>query len=520
MRFWKLLLPLLASIPCFAAQADRIAGPIDSSQRVTLPGQIHHKAKPQYDQGPVAGVFQLREVTLLTLPTPSQQKALRLLVAEQQDPNSPNFHKWLTPEQYADRFGLSQNDVEKISGWLKSQGLTVVSVARGRNWIAFSGTAAQIGNAFRTEIHRYNVNGETHFANSTAPSIPAALSGIAIAMRGLDDFHPKPTNVRKATAQAPNAHPDYHDNSFQIPDFLAPGDIATIYDLNALYTAGIDGTGQKLIIVGQTDIYLDDLNAFRTGFGLPLINGCTTDANTVITACNSSNFVYVLGGADPGISLGDLTESDLDLEWSAATARGAQIIFVTSTDVFRSYYYAIDNDLAPVISLSYGAPCEFDDNALPADEIELTKANAFGITFLNSSGDSGAASCDPGTNSSTNPPNLAIGGLAVSYPASSPEVTGVGGTAIAYPNGFTGTYWNEGSGDGTNGGTAQNPPLPEIAWNDDVEIGIAFSGSGTPLQVQQSYAIVSSGGGASNCSVQTSDFSNCVSGFRSPLGRL
>jgi subtilase family serine protease len=515
MRFWKLLLPLLASTLSFAAPADRIAGTIDSRQRIPLPGQIHHKAQPQYDQGQVEASFQLKEVTLLTLPTPSQQKALRLLVAEQQDPKSPNFHKWLTPEQYADRFGLSQNDVQKISSWLQSQGLRVARVARGRNWIVFSGTAAQIGSAFRTEIHRYNVDGETHFANSGAPSIPAALSGIAIGMRGLDDFHPKPANVRKSTAQAPPARPDYYDNNFTPPDFLAPGDIATIYDIDLLYSMGFDGTGQKLAIAGQTDVYLADLNSFRTGFGLPLISGCTTNASGVITACNSSNFVYVLGGADPGVSLNDLTEADLDLEWSAATARGAQIIFVNSTDVFRSYYYAIDNNLAPVISLSYGAPCEFDDNALPADEVELTKASALGITFLNSSGDSGAASCDPTTNSSTTAPNLAVGGLAVSYPASSPEVTGVGGTAIAYPSGFTSTYWGTGDGSATNGGTAQNPPLPEIAWNDDVELGIAF-GAGTPLQVQESYAIVSSGGGASNCSVQTSDFSNCVSGFPQP----
>ena len=284
MRFWKFLLPLLASSLCFAAQPDRIMGPIDSSQVVALPGQIHHKALPQYDQGRVPASFQMSQVTLLTLPTPSQQKALRLLVAEQQDPKFPNFHKWLTPEQYADRFGLSQNDVQKISEWLQSQGLSVVSVARGRNWIVFSGTSAQVESAFRTEIHRYNVNGEMHFANATMPSVPAALSGIAAGIRGLDDFHPKPMNVRKAAPQAQRARPDYYDNNFNPPDFLAPGDLATIYDLNPLYTSGIDGTGQKLVIVGQTDVYLADLNAFRTGFGLSLISGCTTNSSGVITA--------------------------------------------------------------------------------------------------------------------------------------------------------------------------------------------------------------------------------------------
>jgi hypothetical protein len=324
-------------------------------------------------------------------------------------------------------------------------------------------------------------------------------------------------NVRKTAPRSRSSRPGYYDGSYQIPDFVAPGDVATIYDINALYTSGIDGTGQKLAIVGQTDVYLADLNAFRTGFGLTPISGCTTNSSGVITACNSSNFVYVLDGTDPGVATpaeGDVTEADLDLEWSAATARGAQIIFVNSTDVFTSYYYAIDNKLAPVISMSYGN-CEFDDNELPADEVELTKSNSFGITFMNSSGDSGAAACDPPPPPATDPDNLAIGGLAVSYPASSPEVTAVGGTAINYPNGFTSTYWGTGSGSSTNGGTAQNPPLPETSWNDDVELGLAFN-LGTPMSVQESFGIISGGGGASNCSVQTSDFSNCVSGFPQP----
>jgi subtilase family serine protease len=484
---------------------------------VRLSGHLHRKALPQYDQGRLPSSSPISQVMLLTLPNASQQQALRRLVAEQQDPRSPNFHEWITPQQYADRFGLNQNDVQKITAWLKSQGLHVDNVANGRNWIVFSGTAAQVENAFRTELHRYNVDGEMHFANSIIPSVPVTLAGIATGIQGLDDFHPKPAVIKKSVAAAQKARPDYYDSSFPA-QFVAPGDIETIYDLTPLYNATpkIDGTGQKLVIAGQTDVYLADLNDFRTGFGLPAISGCSTDVNGVITAtaCNTSNFQYVLGGADPGISPnGDVTEADLDLEWSAATAPGAKIIYVNSTDVFTSYYYAIDNNLAPVISLSYGAPCEFDRNVLPADEAELTKANSFGITFVNSSGDSGSASCDGPTNTAT--ANLAVGGLAVSYPASSPEVTAVGGTAIDSTTGFGSNYWT--MSNGTNGGTAQNAPLPEIAWNDDVELGIAFPGSfGNPLMVQQTFAIVQSGGGASNCSVQTSDFSSCVSGFPKP----
>ncbi len=500
----KFLLPLVASSLCFAAQPDRIVGPIDSSRMVVLEGQVHHNAQPQYDLGRVSGDFQLPQVTLLTLPTPAQQAALRALLAQQQDRNSPYFHKWLTPEQYADRFGLSPADIKKISNWLQAQGLTVLQVARGRNWLVFSGTASQIENAFNTEIHRYNVNGSLHYANSVPPSIPVALSGIAVGFRGLNDFRLRPYFVRKAKRFA---RPNYYDNEFQIPDFLAPGDIATIYDIQSLYNAGIDGTGQSMVIVGQTDVYVADLNAFRTGFGLSTLS-CS---GLISTSCNSSTFAYILDGADPGVSLGDLTEADLDLEWSAATARGAKIIFVNSTDVVTSFYYAIDQDFAPVISMSYGS-CELADVTLPSDEAELLKANSYGITFMNSSGDTGAAGCDSGTNSQTD--NLAVGGLAVSFPASSPEVTAVGGTAISYPAGFSSTYWLTTNGTLPNGGTAQNPPLPETSWNDDVELGEAYSNAGTPLQVQESYAIVSSGGGVSNCSVQSGGV--CQSGFTQP----
>jgi len=166
MRFWKFLLPLIFTSLSFAAQPDRIAGPIDSSQMIALKGNVHHMAQPQYDQGPVEDSLQFSYVTLNIPPSASQQAALDQLLAQQQDPKSQNYHKWLTPEQYAERFGLSQNDVNKITAWLTSQGLQVVRVARGRNWVAFSGTAAQIESAFRTQIHRYNIAGKAHVANS------------------------------------------------------------------------------------------------------------------------------------------------------------------------------------------------------------------------------------------------------------------------------------------------------------------------------------------------------------------
>ncbi len=326
-------------------------------------------------------------------------------------------------------------------------------------------------------------------------------------------------------------------------DFLAPGDLATIYDINTLYnlTPAIDGTGQKLAIIGQTDVFLTDLNDFRSGFGLSQITGCTSDSTSnLLNGCTTSstaNFQYVLVSTDPNApsQFGDITEADLDLEWSSAIARGAQIIYVNAPIIFsgntyvsggvtEAWYTAVADNIAPVISLSYGS-CEFDDNFVLdasgnplADEMELMQANSQGITFFNSSGDSGAAGCDGGTNTSTTPANLAVGGLAVSYPAASPEVTGVGGTAVDFTTGFSSTYW--GTSNGTDGGTAQNPPIPETSWNDDEELATAYGsatkGTNTASYWQENYAIVASGGGPSNCAVQSADNATCVAGFGQP----
>jgi subtilase family serine protease len=514
---------LVFSTLSFAAAPDRITGAVVSSQVVKLSAGVPRKAQPQFDQGPVDASLKLSYMTLHTVPSASQQKAINRLLDQQQDRRSPLYHKWLTPEQYADRFGLSSNDTKKITAWLQSQGFSINNVARGRNWIAFSGTAAQVENAFQTKLHNFNVDGEMHFANTTAPAIPAALSGIVAGLRGLNDFRAQPMILRKGAAKR-GSRPFYYDPNFLVPQFLAPGDITTIYDVGLLYAAGIDGAGQKLAVMGRTDVYLADLNAFRSAFGLTAIN-CTPDVNGLITtSCNTSNFHYVLNGPDPGVNpfpVDDLPEADLDLEWSGATAFNAQIIYVnsggTAGDVFDAYYYTIDNDLAPVITMSYGF-CELDDEGfVAADEAELTKGNTEGITFMNSSGDTGAAGCDP--NNTDQNGLLATGGLAVGYPASSREVTGVGGTMIPLSE-YNSTYWD--TSNGFDGGSALSY-IPENGWNEDVEYAafcVANPGSCDPSITNQQTAqavigMSSTGGGASNCAT-TNGSGVCTGGFSQP----
>jgi subtilase family serine protease len=468
---------LLAAVSAFAVQPNRIPGPIDGSQTEVLNGSVHAQARPEYDQGAAVPSLPLPYVVMLTKPSATQQADLDQLLAAQQDPASANYHKWLTPEAYADRFGLSPNDTEKISVWVRSQGFTVVQVARGRDWIAFSATAGLVENAFHTQIHRYSVDGELHFANATELAIPKVLAGVVAGFRGLDDFRWKPMGVHQVVS--PSAIlPVMLGPLFTTGgggngnNFLAPDDFATIYDLTTLYQSGIDGAGMKLVVVGQVTVAMADIQAFRSGFNLPTNNPTVT----------------VVPGTTPGTNKGDLLESDLDLEWSGAVARNANVIFVTSNDVFSSAVYAIDNDLAPVISMSYGG-CESINAAfIAANEPSMQKANAEGITFLASSGDSGPANCDDPNETS------ASQGLAVSYPASSPEVTGIGGTEFSGdlpPN--TGLYWN--TTNGVNGGSAIMY-IPETSWNDAAE---------PPA------SLASSGGGRSSCHA-----SPCSGGFPKP----
>jgi len=536
------LVAVVFSSLSYAVTPDRIAGAIDAGKTIPLPKSLHSKAQAQYDRGPVDPSFKLSSMTLMIAPSAAQQKALKKLLAEQQDRTSPNYHKWLTPSQYADRFGLSQNDMLRITTWLESQGFVIESVGGGRNMIRFSGSAAQVHNAFKAEIHRYNIDGEEHFANATPLMLPAALRGVVSGILGVNNFRMQPAN-RSQTNSGPTVRPDYYDGTFSVfKNFLAPADIATIYDIPV---STLDGTGQKIAVVGRTDIFLADLNDFRSAFGLTQIvpGNCTLNGIGIITACNDPHFKYVLflpsGGTDPGVpdsnGQGDVLEADIDVEWSGAVAPNAQIIYVNSPDpagngVQDSLLTAINPPtgppLAPVISMSYGI-CEI--NAVDL-ETQLMQAAAMGVTVVNSSGDSGAAACDNSPSSGV-PYSGAVGGLAVNYPASSQYVVAVGASAISladdsYPNPAT-TYWA--TSNGTNGGSALTY-IPETAWNDDVEwaaycaFGTAptFCNQGGPPAVtitsaqtaQEDFWIKSGGGGASNCFTETAGA--CTGGFAQP----
>jgi uncharacterized protein (TIGR03437 family) len=434
-------LALLLMLVGFSAAAtpDRITQPVDASRTRAVAGNVHHLAQPQYDQGVADPRTPMSYMVFLVKPSASQLGALQQLLSDQQNPASPQYHKWLTPEAFGDRFGLSDGDLSKVAGWLKSEGFAVDHQARGRNWIAFSGAAAQTARAFHTSIHRYVVDGETHVANAGEPSVPEALADVAGGFLGLNNFPMQPA-VRVA-------QPNYNANTGS-SHYLAPADFATIYDLAPLYQAGLDGTGQSIAVVGESDVLSSDLSAFRTRYGLPA----------------NAPMLVLYDGVDPGYNGAEL-EGVLDLEWSGAIAPKATIYYVYGASAITAMAVAIDLDVAPIVTVSYGG-CEID--AAPAGYEPLAQqANAQGITLLASSGDAGAAGCDQ---QDVEP--LATRGRAVDFPAVMPEVTGIGGSQFVEG---TGTYWA--SSNSSAFGSALSY-IPETVWNESSSVGLLASGGG------------------------------------------
>jgi subtilase family serine protease len=475
----SLVIPVLLTLfPALAqtVQPDRISEVLDSGQASALRGNVHGMARPEFDLGRTDGGKVLSGVSIVFKPSASQQQALDKLLADQQNPASPNYHKWLTPAQFANRFGMTRNDIQKVATWLESQGFKVTRVANSRNQIFFEGTVAQIESAFHTEIHDYLIDGEVHFANASDPAVPSAMADSALAIQNLHNFQPKPRLHPHFTSHISGEH------------FIAPADFATIYDLQGIYSAGIDGTGQKIAVTGQSNINPTDVANYRSAAGLP------TNAPTVTLVPNTGT-----GATCPG----DEGESDLDVEFSGGIAKNASITLYyaglatgdTCTSrqfgAFNALTYIIDNKLAPVISNSYGlCEAEFGNANASAMRTQAQQANIQGQTIISASGDSGAADCDFHVTSATK-------GLAVDLPAAIPEVTGAGGTEFTGDSATCPTtgcpnntapadppYWS-GSGVGTDTISSAQQYIPEMAWND------------TAFDIAHGGFISASGGGAS-----------------------
>jgi pseudomonalisin len=437
------LLAMLA-IVSLAAQAQRT---INDADRVTLHGNTHPLARAEFDRGSANAATAMNNMVLSLAVRQDAQAQLQQLLADQQNPSSPNFHKWLTPLEFGMRFGPTDQDIADATSWLKSQGFRIEEVANGRMWINFSGDVQKVQRAFQTQIHQFSVDGEMHHANTTDPTIPRALSGLVNGVVSLNDFPKKPNSTG---TQLP---PDFTAGNGA--HFISPADFALIYNVNPLYNGApaIDGTGQTIAIVGRSDINLADVQFFRSFFGLP-----------------SNDPVFINNGPDPGnLGGGEETEADLDVEWTGAVARNATIKLVisqstlTTDGVDLSAQYIVDNNVAPIMTTSFGLCEAFLGTTGNGFWNNLwAQAAAEGITSFVAAGDSGAAGCDP--TSSTLGSLQAVNGL-----SSTPNNISVGGTLF---NEGTGTFWST-----TNNPADQSSVLsyiPEVAWN---ESGATAGGS-------------------------------------------
>jgi len=538
---------LILSLPCLAAAqgsaaAPRIATQIDKAAFTKLVGNTHPLARLQNDQGAVADSQPIRRVLLLLQRSPEQETALRQFMDQQHSKASPNYHRWLTPQQFGQQFGPADSDIQSVIGWLQSQGFQVAKVSNGRTLIEFSGTAGQIRSAFRTEIHRYVVDARQYLANSSDPQIPTALTPVVAGLVSLHNF-PKKAQSRvvgifRKTKTSGQVAPLFTFGGSNTNcgamncNAVGPGDFATIYSVERLWNPGInthpiDGTGQTIAIVGDSEIctanspdfgisYLgpsgtnvtcsvDDVAQFRSLFGLP-----ANDPNVI------------LDGPDPGFNQDEI-EANLDVQWSGAVAKNASIDLVIAEGTEATFgtdlaaEYVVDNNLAPVLSESFGE-CEFSLGA-NGNQFEATlweQAAAQGITVIVSTGDSGSAGCDDPNTETAAGQNAINFGPGVNGIASTPFNVAVGGTDfdISATN-YQAAYWGGANVTDINGikDISALSYIPEITWNDSCAQN--FTGVLAECSSLTNGGIVASGGGQSNC-IATNTSGSCNTYYAKP----
>jgi hypothetical protein len=514
------------SLPTQAAPRPLITQPVNESQLTVLHGNTHPLARPQFDLGTAPAALPMQRMLLVLKRSPAQESALKQLLDDQQNKNSPSYHQWLTPAEFGKQFGPTDDDMQTITNWLQSHGFQVGS-SNGRTVLEFSGSAGQVQEAFHTTIHKYLVNGVQRWANSTDPQIPTALASAVAGVASLNNFPRKPMNrlvgkfsrdkatgrVRPLTPLS-TFQPPYECSYDNYCFAVGPYDFATIYNVLPLWNANINGTGQTIAIVGESNINPQDVADFRSLFGLP-----------AQSTANGNPLNIILNGPDPGLQP-DESEADIDVQWSGAVAPNATIDFVvsqsteTTSGVDLSAVYIVDNNLAGAMSESYGA-CELGLGTSGNQFYNnlWQQASAQGITVFIAAGDNGSAGCDAfGVQS----PAPAAYGLAVSGYASTPYNVSVGGTDF---NEFTNpeTYWSV-----TNNSTTQASALgyiPETTWNDsctnaiwETLPGLSSSPEVNCNNTQLNDDVPGGGsGGASNCTTPSGSApADCAGGYAKP----
>jgi subtilase family serine protease len=467
---------------------------INENNMVTLQGNTRPEANAVNDRGAVADDLTMDHMMLQLQRSPEQEAALEKLIDEMQTKGSSNYHRWMTAPQFAENFGVAKEDVAKITSWLASQGFHV-NVAYP-TLIDFSGTAGQVHGAFRTSIHNLDVNGVQHIANMSDPQIPAALAPAVVGIVSLNDFRPHPMH---------RMHKDYTFTSggdtFQA---VVPGDLATIYNLNPLFTAGTSGQGQTVVVIEDTNLFSNsDWTTFRSTFGL------STFTSGSLTTVHPAPPSGTNNCTNPGTN-GDDGEAILDAEYASAAAPSAAIEVASCEDTRTTFggliavQNLINESTTPpaIMSISYGE-CEAENGATAnaAYNSAYQQAVAEGVSVFVAAGDEGAASCDADEAKATH-------GIGVSGFASTQYNVAVGGTDFGDTDaGSNSTYWNT-----TNTSTFESAKsyIPEIPWND--------SCAGVLLATFEGFATTYGSSGFCNSTTGKDDFLTTGAGSGGPSG--
>jgi subtilase family serine protease len=491
----------------------------DDTRFAALIGNTRPEATSASDRGRVADEFPMENMLLQMKRSPERDAALERYIAELHDPLSPNFHKWLTPEEFAESYGLSNADIVTVSNWLTSLGFRINGIQASGLIVDFSGTASLVEKAFHTEIHNLETGGVSHFANMSDPEIPAALEPLVAGIVSLHNFRPKPLLVPRGKFTFVGSNDSVHA--------LVPGDIATIYNLSPLFSAGYSGKGQSIMLIEDTYLYsTGDWLVFRKTFGLTRAypSGTLSQISpSGAIACLNPGFQGVKG--EPGY--GNDSEAIIDVEWATAAAPNAAIVLAACTDSGTTFggLIALENvlngpaaALPSVISISFGeAEAKNGATANLAYSNAYRQAIAEGISVFVSSGDEGAAGSD-GDNVSTR-------GISIDGFSSTPYNVSVGGTDFGYSPDHVSPalYWNAMNSPAYNSALSY---IQETPWNDSCAGALiaAFTGT-TPLGLCNSAAVTSStgslnylqtsfagSGGPSGCATGTASTANVVSG--------
>jgi len=501
----------------------RVTQVIDETRLATLRGHVSPLVRESEDRGPVDDSAPFGQIMLLLARTGDQQKNLDALADDLHNAKSENFHKWLTPAEFGQRFEPAGEDVAAVAAWLQSKGLKVVEIPPSKTHITFTGTMGQLRAAFHVDIHHLRVNGEAHIAAMNEPRVPAALAPVILGLHKLDDFQPQPQHINggavvrdpvtgrskpvegtvalpsigQAAAQAKGAQSKGSGKGLASPDYtnsgnldVGPQDFYTIYNENPLFTAGITGAGQTIAVLEEVTVNPADVTSFRAQFGLPPYP--TTPNSTQ----GGVNYIYGSSsgvGGDGACSTptnaasdkGEEGEADLDLQWSGTVAPNATIDFVACGPVLNTGNFGsggVDHAAQHVVnylsttvtsaSLSYGW-CESTltaaQNLYYANQWEQFAAE--GITAIVSSGDSGTTACNNGSSYVTHNPSA--NGL-----GSSAWNVSAGGTDFGdyyesndYANTPATTWWGPNT---TDNGSALSY-IPEIAWGGGCSNGLTVS---------------------------------------------